>query len=342
MATQLVFPEKLNGALGNVESGDLEIPTITRIRSFQPTAAVGNPRNINDEDVIHEIFLPVPIALSNNYGVQFDTLGLGAIGQILSGVLNTFNGGDIGSAGGGLFSAAAQAANAVGLLDPLKREGGFSLNKYNELSINAPNMRTFNLSFDLAPSSEKESNVATKIIRALKIGMHPTSENSFLNTETEGEDTLRVGQGGAGGDGLGSFRPVFRNPLKYIVDFVFRGQGHEEGYARLFRTAPCFISNLNVNYHRAGAPAYLPNGSPAMQSIDLTLQEIFPLTRDALIEIEDLDQPNSVDLPAIADPDQIGGEFIESVGGAIQNISDSLGGAFDFITPDTPDNFVER
>jgi len=341
MTEKLVFPEKLNGAISNVESAGLEIPTIVRIRSFQPTAAVGNPENI-EIDPIHEIFLPVPIALSNNYGVQFDTIGLGAIGQILSGVLNAFNGGDVGSIGGGVFGGAARAADAIGLLDPLKRESGFSLNKYNELSINAPNMRTFNLSFDFAPGSEKESNTATKIIRALKIGMHPTTEDFVLNVETltEGgnESTLTSGQGGLGGN-LGSFRPIYRNPLKYIVDFVFRGMNSEHGYSRLFRTAPCFISNLNVNYHRAGAPAYLPNGTPAMQSIDLTLQEIFPLSRDALMEVESLHQPTSAELDFDgAGPSPLNeGLFtaMDAVSDGVQTVTD-MGSDFTFYPPTIP------
>lgn len=330
MTQKLVFPKRLNGALSNAESAGLEIPTIVRIRSFQPTAAVGNPNDISDGDAIHEIFLPVPIALSNNYGVQFDTIGLGAIGQVLSGVLNAFNGGDVGSIGGGILGGAARAADAIGLLDPLKRESGFSLNKYNELSINAPNMRTFNLSFDFAPSSEEESNTAVKIIRALKIGMHPTTEDFVFNTETDEDEngeaaaTLTSGQGGLSETELGSFRPIYRNPLKYIVDFVFRGMNSDHGYSRLFRTAPCFISNLNVNYHRAGAPAYLPNGTPAMQSIDLTLQEIFPLSRDALMEVEALGQPSSVELNAIPESEGIAPGIFDAFTGVAQTITDSF------------------
>ena len=72
--------------------------------------------------------------------------------------------------------------------------------------------------------------------------------------------------------------------MKFTVDFNFRGLVSN----KIFKTAPCFITSFNVNYHRAGAPSYLVDGQPTMMSIDLTMSEIFPLNRESLRDIEGL------------------------------------------------------
>ena len=232
-------------------------------------------------------YLPAPVALSNAYGIEFETLGVGAIGQLISGLITSF------SSDGGIGDMAAKAGSAVAtagtrLLDDIgaanlfKRKFGFSFNKYNELSIGKPNLRTFNLSFDFAPFSQEDAANAEKMIKLLKLGMHPTTEQFLKGTDDA--NPVEAGQGSAGSD-PSLFNPIFRNPLKYVIDFIWRGQKNKD-YTKIYKTAPCFIAALNVNYHRAGAPSYLPNGEPTMSSIDLTFNEIFPLTRDALRQVE--------------------------------------------------------
>ena len=319
---RMVFPESLNVVLSDQIPLDVDIPSVVRIRAFLPTDAVGNPNKI-DVEPQQEIYLPVPIALSNNYGIEFDTNELGAIGQIISGVLSTFSGNAAG-AGSGLLGGALSAANALTLLDIPKRELGFSLNKYNELAISKPTMRTFNLSFDFAPKNPRESQMAKKIIHSLKVGMYPTTEEFTGGGVTE----LQEGQGSLGGEDLGLFKPVYRNPLKYIVDFLFQNQETNS----LYRTAPCFITNLNVNYHRAGAPSYLPDGEPTMSSIDITLGEIFPLTRTAITQIEGISPtltPDSVgqlaDAPLIK-------ETLDTAAGIVEGIESGFGSLQDAFT----------
>ena len=283
---EFYFPNTLRSVVAGDDNFELDVPVVARIRSYDPSAAVGDPLNSKAKPK-HVFHLPAPVALSNAYGIEFETLSVGAIGQLIQGVIGasqadsfgdavTEAGSAIASAGTRVLSDLADAAGA----NIFRRKYGFSFNKYNELSISKPNLRTFNLSFDFAPFSRGDAQTAEIIIKLLKLGMHPTTEKFLAGDST----SVTEGQGSLGGD-PSLFNPVYRNPLKYVIDFIFRGRKDKE-YTKIYKTAPCFITALNVNYHRAGAPSYLKGGEPTMSSIDLTFNEIFPLTREALQKVE--------------------------------------------------------
>tara|TARA_R110001592_G_scaffold49136_7_gene153616 strand:- start:9998 stop:10978 length:981 start_codon:yes stop_codon:yes gene_type:complete len=286
---ELFFPSTIKSVVSGEQIND-DTPLICRVRSYDPSAAVGNPMK-SESSPKHIFYLPAPVALNNAYGIEFDTLGVGALGQLLQGIIAA-------PSADGFVEGVTEVGNAVAtagtrvisdILDAtganiFRRKYGFSFNKYNELSISKPNLRTFNLSFDFAPFSEEDAGIAEKLIKLLKLGMYPTTEKFLRGDNT----TVTEGQGSLGGnDSL--FNPIYRNPLKYVIDFIFRGKKDEQ-YTKIYKTAPCFITALNVNYHRAGAPSYLPGGEPTMSSIDLTFNEIFPLTRESLREIEGMNE----------------------------------------------------
>lgn len=292
-STKIYFPETLQGIVeskGSIPVG-VEIPVVIRIRAFRPD------KNYQEDEPIYEVFLPVPTALNNSYAVEFENLEIGVIGEMLGGLVNAaskFDGfGDDGKSfiteeipdaaaalGEGVIKAGARFLDTVGALSIPKRKFGFSFNKFSEMSVSKPSNRTFSFSFDLAPSSKSEATVAENIVKIFKLGMQPT-------TEPFGQANPFSGGQGSLGAPKTTFQTVYRNPLKYVIDFNFKGKS---GYNKLFKTAPCFITSFNVNYHRAGAPSYLVDGQPTMMSIDLSMTEIFPLNRDSLAEIEGINE----------------------------------------------------
>ena len=314
-STKIYFPETLQEIVeskGSIAVG-VEIPVVIRIRAFRPD------KDYQTDEPIYEIFLPVPTALNNSYAVEFENLEVGVLGEILSGLADSFGKfgdpdkgfiGELGdaaaAAGNSVVAAGARLLDSVGALSIPKREFGFSFNKFSEMSVGKPTNRTFSFSFDLAPSSKSEATVAENLVKLFKLGMQPTTEGT-LNTA--------IAQGGASlGAPDSTFQPIYRNPMKYVIDFNFKG---ESGYNKLFKTAPCFITSFNVNYHRAGAPSYLVDGQPTMMSIDLSMTEIFPLNRDSLAKIEGIDEDQELfrrgeleDRPASAQA-EIGNLFIE-------------------------------
>ena len=189
-------------------------------------------------------------------------------------------------------------------------------------------MRQFSLSFDFAPEDLEEAETATNIIKTFKQGMYPTMD-SLPGLDAD----IISGQGSAGAD-VSQFKPIYRNPLKYLIDFNFIGKQGKE-YTKLFRTAPCYITALNTNYHRAGAPSYLPDGTPTMSSIDLTFAEIFPLTRESLAKLEgakfqDGDGTNQLATQVIggALDEFTGSELFKKGQEAVEGISDIVGRMF--------------
>ena len=287
-STKIYFPETLQGIVeskGSIPVG-VEIPVVIRIRAFRPD------KNYQEDEPIYEIFLPVPTALNNSYAVEFENLEVGVLGEILAGLISSASkfgdpnkgfGEELGdaaaAAGETVIKAGARLLDSVGALSIPKREFGFSFNKFSEMSVGKPTNRTFSFSFDLAPSSKSEATVAENVVKLFKLGMQPTTEGAT-------DKSISQGQGALGAPNT-TFQPIYRNPMKYVIDFNFKG---ESGYNKLFKTAPCFITSFNVNYHRAGAPSYLVDGQPTMMSIDLSMTEIFPLNRDSLAEIEGMDE----------------------------------------------------
>ena len=316
---KIYFPTGMQSVVGGTEADNFDIPMLVRIRGYQPTANVGNPINSSEaSNPVYEIYLPVPVALSNAYNIEFDTLGVGGFGQIIQGLIGAvsevadgnFSGG-FEALGDGFLSGGARLLDEMGALNLVKRKYGFSFNKFNEMSISKPSNRTFSLNFDFAPASKGEANTVDRIIKLLKLGMHPTSESLG-----GGSGTSITSGGGANGAPNSTFNPIFRNPLKYIIDFVHRGKKDKE-FTRLYKTAPSFITSMNVNYHRAGAPSYLPDGEPTMSSIDLSFTEIFPLTRSALEEIEygaNLSEGNRQGIGTIAPTEPLTLEGLEDIG----------------------------
>ena len=285
---KIYFPETLKEIVeskGSIAVG-VEIPVVIRIRAFRPD------KNYQTDNPMYEIFLPVPTALNNSYAVEFENLEVGILGEILSGLAGSFSkfgdpdkgfGEELGdaaaAAGNSVVAAGGRLLDTIGALSIPKRKFGFSFNKFSEMSVGKPTNRTFSFSFDLAPSSKSEATVAENIVKLFKLGMQPTTEGEVNTTIAQGRASL--------GAPNTTFQPIYRNPMKYVIDFNFKG---ESGYNKLFKTAPCFITSFNVNYHRAGAPSYLVDGQPTMMSIDLSMTEIFPLNRDSLAEIEGMDE----------------------------------------------------
>ena len=292
-AQSIYFPSTLKSIVesGGATPSGLDIPVVIRIKAFKPDA------NYKNDPALYEVFLPVPVALNNSYNINFDNLEVGIFGTILAGLSEAAGklsadqgiGEAFTSLSDSVLTAGGRLADSVGLLTPAKRKFGFSFNKFSEMVISRPGNRSFNFSFDLAPSNKEESASINNIVNLFKLGMQPTTDVSLAATRG-----ARTQSSSGFSDDL-LFRPLYRNPMKFTVDFNFRGVESN----KIFKTAPCFITALNVNYHRAGAPSYLTDGQPTMMSIDLSMSEIFPLNRESLRDIEGL---NSSDIAKNAGP----------------------------------------
>lgn len=261
MAENLKFPQ-------DIESNP-EYPSKVRIRIYD--SDLSTPTDT--------IVLPVPIALSNNYGVNFDDIETGLLSRTLASAgiestreaLSTLIRGDYSNAVSKATAAAAGVAGEATLsallssdaTNLLRSQVGFNVNKSAQLAINKPQNRTFSLRFEFVPKNENEAISVEKIISTLKIAMHPQTSRSGTGIES------------------GFF---YLNPARMQIDFLFSDQNTTN--AKLFRTWYCFLTGMEVNYHNAGAASYLPGGYQTNKSISLNFTEISPLARSKIQELE--------------------------------------------------------
>ena len=220
------------------------------------------------------VFLPMPSNVSTDYNPEYTSkelesiagmalkpfdraiygnneLGQGALtGSVMK---DAFAGGAAGAALG-LAQQAAGSVGAGGAFDAfLKVAGGLAVNPHKILLFTGVNFRDHNFSWKLSPKNRYESDVINSIIQFFTFHSHP----EYI----------------AGG-------LFFKYPEFFKIKF------HYPQY--LFEIRPSVCTDIRVNYHGQGYPAYIRNadgsGIPAPAEVELTLsfKETEIVTKDSL------------------------------------------------------------
>ena len=267
-------------------------PSLIRFKFFDSKSTGTTPTRT--------IILPAPLNLSNNYNVSFDDLEAGLLeraivdgGEAIAGVVDAVRNPNsdalnISAAAAGGFADVLTntTGNILGGLGSVRRILGSNVNKKNELVINKPQIRSFNFRFQLVPTNSEETETIQEIIKVFKIAMHPPTN------ESGGGDN---GQSGKSAGGI-----FFMNPARVKIDFLFQDIQNTTGNyttenvnRKIFTTSFCFIRNLDVNYHNAGAPSYFGDGQPGNMAFSVQLDEAKPNSREMISKLEY--GPNSID-----------------------------------------------
>ena len=215
------------------------------------------------------IVLPIPSALIDKYGMEYNQQELKAKGAGIASaagkIIKNFNlVGTTGAAANEAETAAAmqsdqaKADSVLGIAavardelipkdieNPLALATGTISNPHVALLFNSVNLKTFDFAWKLYPQDEDESNNLQEIIRVIKMRSHPT----FLQ---------------AGGSNTN-----FIMKYPHEVDLYYLGQG--DSMHRFKRAA---ITGLEINYAAEDAPAFFQgSGRPAFIELKLTFQE---------------------------------------------------------------------
>jgi len=269
-------------------------PSLIRFKFYDNSKATTSSRPTRT------VILPAPLNLSNNYNVSFDDLEAGllertiidaaeGVADVVATASNPNSDLLDNSAAifGGLVDVTGNAiGNIAGGLGSVRRILGSNVNKKNELVINKPQNRSFNLRFQLVPTNSEESETIQEIIKVFKIAMHPPTNESIGGVD---------GQSGKSAGGI-----FFMNPARVKIDFLFQDiQDTTSNYTtenvnrKIFTTSFCFIQNLDVNYHNAGAPSYFGDGQPGNMAFSVQLDEVKPNSREMIAKLEY--GPNAID-----------------------------------------------
>ena len=216
------------------------------------------------------LYLYMPEDMEGEYGGNWDAQNLsnvtrgvlGGFGSAAGGKVDasltklletaTTSGKNLLTKGTGVASAISTILGAtnfgsVTVNDVFSATTGQILNPNTEVLYKGPKMRTFNLSFKMAPRNAKEAEQIKYIIHALKFATLPKF-------------------GGKGKEAAASFVR-----LPQIADVTFMKGNEEHDWVTQFK--PSVISNLNISYTPDGAWSTLPNGSPVATKIDISFQE---------------------------------------------------------------------
>jgi hypothetical protein len=218
--------------------------------------------------------LPVPDNLQEQFNMAYSDQQLGMLGILeATGMLTPqsietiVNGnmdqvGDVASvgatrtknlltAGGGGSASLAVArytSRALGLESvgtALDRVTGTIINPYQQLQFEGVGLREHTFSYTFSPNSEAEANDLKKIVRELKVRMHPTLNGLLMNFPDQCKIKLS--------SGLGDY-------------YTFQD---------------CYLKSMSVNYAPSGTPAFFKQGAhPVEIKVDLTFGEIRPITRN--------------------------------------------------------------
>ena len=230
------------------------------------------------------ILLPIPSNISDTNAVDYQSSNLNSIaGAAVGGIMSVMEGGgrlsnmsitdalnaskedvksalsSVNAATGGIgevqkFVTRFLASKAVGLaninITPnqiLARSEGRILNPNMELLFNGPSLRSFRFQFKLTPRGQTEADEIMKIIRLFKEHMAPKVGNAgtFLKTPD-------------------------------VFELRYRKGTKEHPFLHKFKQ--CFLKEVNVNYTGEGTYATYHDGSPVSMIMDLSFQEIEPIS----------------------------------------------------------------
>lgn len=164
------------------------------------------------------LFLPIPQRLNDNMVLDWTEFS----------VLHNTPG------VGGLAGSSVASAGSIAL--------GYALNPLMFLQFKKPEFRLFQLSWVLAPRTEKESNTIKKIVTKCKKAAAPTKNG--LVGELLGYPQIAL--------------------IKILPDDVF---GH-------MQFKPCVITSVQANYTPNPTPSFFENGAPSTVTLTLNVKEM--------------------------------------------------------------------
>ena len=225
-------------------------------------------------EAVMSIALPMPGAIVDKYGVEYNTADLNTAGAAIStaletGEANLLGGQNVASAKDGLtnangelvanyreitkdvFGAITGVVRDLNPIDTLKNASNLALgnivNPHTALLFNAVKLKEFEFTWKLYPRRKEETTNLQEIIKQIKIKSHP--EFGFFQDSA--------------GNGINNFH------LKYPheVDLFYVGGDTGLEMHRFKRAA---ITNVSINYTPEGGPQFIAGtGAPAF--VELTL-----------------------------------------------------------------------
>lgn len=222
-------------------------------------------------NAVMSIALPMPAAIIDKYGMEYNTADLGTAGGILAsaidrGVANIAAGEQTGEVIDSsatnynevlknVMGAISGVARDLNPIESVKNASNLALgnvvNPHTALLFNAVKLKEFEFTWKLYPRQKSESTTLQEIIKQVKKLSHP--EFGFLQ-DTEG-------------GGINNFH------LKYPHEVDLFYVGGQTGL-EMHRFKRAAVTGLSVNYSPEGGPQFIAGtGSPAFVELSMSFTE---------------------------------------------------------------------
>ena len=203
-----------------------------------------------------DIHLFIPLGMSSNDSMNYGGSELGVVGAIakdkrLGGTKEASSADFIAKMIGNFKKGGGQFA---GLATAAELKSGLVVNPYTATTFEGVNVRSFEFSFKLVPTSKEESMTAHKIENAFRKYMYPKER----------------------GTGSLEYPPTFR------IEFMSGGKPNKY----MPRIIDTYLTTMGANYNATGNAFHENDGvlgaAPTEIDISMTFQEVRAITRDDL------------------------------------------------------------
>jgi hypothetical protein len=172
-----------------------------------------------------------------------------------------------------VLMAGAEAAVGVGLWGPAQTIGaglaGTTINPKVEVLYRDTDLRTFDFSFIMAPTSSEESQALIDCAQLLR---YYSSPESILNTDVSDDPrSTYIGGGGQAGYLIGG--NFFFTPNEFIIDFYRIEDGIPTVNANIPKIGRCVLEAVELMYNPNGEWSTFKDGNPTSAQLALRFRE---------------------------------------------------------------------
>ena len=248
---QFNMMEYVSKGMGNTNKGKFNIGERNKNRKTIGRVILPIPAGIQDNNQVswsEDKMNALDVELANIALEGIENLGAGVDAAVQAANKLAQNAGDV-----GIAVKTALAGEAIQKNNLLSRTTGAILNPNMELLFNAPMLRPFQFSFQLAPRNKAEAKTVISIIRFFKQGMAAirTKSNLFL-----------------------------KSPHTFRLEYKYRGEGRNIEHPYLNKFKECALRGLTVNYTPNGNYSTLNDGVMMTYQIGMEFSELEPVFND--------------------------------------------------------------
>jgi hypothetical protein len=167
----------------------------------------------------------------------------------------------VGDAAGGMIGVGFNAVQTAGAMF-----GGAVINPKVEVLYRDTDLRTFDFTFIMAPTSQEESDSLKQIVKVLRKYSSPTLAAGAVSEPRQGYIANQWDYLTTGG--------IFQTPSEFIVHFLFKQGGAMTENLNIPKMGRCVLEGVEIMYNPNGEWSTFKDGNPLSAQLSLRFREM--------------------------------------------------------------------